>query len=255
MNRATSGLPKDWRVRPGSRAGQIVLLGTVSLFFMFGVIGLAVDLGYAYYKKQQAQSAADAAASGAANYALKNGTYTCGGGGVVCNSSYTCASPVGSITTNLLAGCAWAHSNGFDNTGTQTVSMLAGNTAVGGAAPAYWVRATVSQTVGNLFGFPLGFQSQVVRAQATAAITSNTSWSGSCIYALGANMTSFVDSASGNVATSQCGINVNGNFSYTGSGNINASSINANGSFTDSASGNITATGSILYHCCPAKLF
>src|SRR5579872_7088545 len=106
----------------GPRSGQVVILATLSLFLMFGVLGLAVDLGYAMYKKEQAQAAADAAAMGAVTYGVVNGTFTCGSGGVVCNSSYTCPTPIGSVNTNLLAGCAYANANGYANSGTQTVS-------------------------------------------------------------------------------------------------------------------------------------
>lgn len=227
-----------------SRAGQILILSAMSIFLLFGVMGLAVDLGYAFYVKQSAQSAADAAAVAAVNYAYKSGHYTCGSNGVVCGTALSCPETIGSVTTALLAGCAYANSNGFTNTGAQTVSVIANNTTVNGASTLYWVQATVTQSVNNFFGFPANIPLQTVRASSTAALASTQPANASCIYALSA----FSDTASGNLVTSSCGVNVGGNFSYTGSGNITTSEINAYGNFTDSGSGNIRASGSIHYH-------
>lgn len=227
-----------------SRAGQILVLSAMSIFLLFGVMGLAVDLGYAFYVKQTAQSAADAAAVAAVNYAYKSGHYTCGSNGVVCGTALSCPSTIGSVTTALLAGCAYANSNGFTNTGSQTVSVIANNTAVNGASAVYWVEATVTQSVNNFFGFPSNILSQTVRASSTAALASVQPANASCIYAL----SSFSDTASGNVSTNSCGINIGGNFAYSGSGNITTTQINAYGNFSDSGSGNIHASGSVLYH-------
>jgi hypothetical protein len=226
------------------RAGQILVLSGLSIFLLFGVMGLAVDLGYAFYVKQTAQAAADAAAMGAVNYAYRSGHYTCGSHGVVCGTALSCPSSVDSISTALLAGCAYANSNGFTNSGAQTVSVIANDTEVNGASTVYWVEATVTQNVNNFFGFAASIASQTVRASATAAIASIQPQNASCIYAL----SGFSDTASGNLRTNSCGINVGGNFSYSGSGNITTTQINAYGNFTDSGSGSITATGSILYH-------
>jgi hypothetical protein len=227
-----------------SRAGQILILSGLSIFFLFGSMGLAVDLGYAFYVKQTAQAAADSAAMGAVNYAYKSGHYTCGSNGVVCGTALSCPSPVGTVSTALLAGCAYADSNGFANTGRQTVSVLANHTSVNGASTVYWAEATVTQTVSNFFGFAAGVTSQTVRASATAAIASIQPANAACIYALNG----FSDTGSGNLTTNSCGINVGGNFAYSGSGNITSTQINAFGNFTDSGSGNITASGSVLYH-------
>ncbi|HVV43970.1 MAG TPA: pilus assembly protein TadG-related protein, partial [Bryobacteraceae bacterium] len=227
-----------------SRSGQVLILSGLSIFFLFGVMGLAVDLGYAFYVKQAAQAAADSAAVAAVNYAYKSGHYTCGSDGVVCGTALSCPSPVASVSTALLAGCAYADSNGFANSGRQTVSVIANNTAVNGASTVYWVQAAVTQSVSNFFGFAANITTQTVRASATAAIASIQPANASCIYAL----SSLSDTASGNLATNSCGINVGGNLSYSGSGNITTTQINAYGNFTDSGSGNITASGSILYH-------
>ena len=52
--------------------GRSPLWWPLSLVFTFTLIGFAVDLGYGYLMKQQAQTAADAAANAAAVYAMNN---------------------------------------------------------------------------------------------------------------------------------------------------------------------------------------
>jgi hypothetical protein len=58
---------------------------TLALFMMAGIMGLAVDLGWSYFTKKSAQTAADAAALAAAEAAFAaesdedtNSTYECG---------------------------------------------------------------------------------------------------------------------------------------------------------------------------------
>src|SRR5580700_9095828 len=111
------------------RAGQMALFMTLSVFLLFSLIGLSADLGISYSIKVVAQAAADSAATAAAVYASKNGE-ACGSG-LTCNSTYTCLSPPTSPPTSaFMAGCLYAQANGFTNTGSQTVTMIANNTAV-----------------------------------------------------------------------------------------------------------------------------
>jgi len=142
--------PGDDRPRLNRQAGQMLIFCTLSLVFMFGVMGLSVDLGYSYSVKVQTQAAADAAAAAAAAYASANRS-TCGSSGVVCGSSYSCvASPAPPATTAMQAGCLYAKANGFVNSGNQTVALIENNTTPPnetGNAPNFWVQATVTQTV------------------------------------------------------------------------------------------------------------
>jgi Flp pilus assembly protein TadG len=100
-------------------------LATLSLFTLFGIIGLAVDLGWSYYRKQVAQTAADAAALAAAVVAENNAgtnTITCGSNNVVCQAAAACPTN-GATGNNILSGCLYAKANGFTNSGNQTVTM------------------------------------------------------------------------------------------------------------------------------------
>jgi len=72
------------------------MVATLSLTFLFAVMGMAVDPGWDYYLRTRVRTAADAAASAAAVYAKANG-YSCG-------TTYTCAGTT-PATTALEAGC------------------------------------------------------------------------------------------------------------------------------------------------------
>ena len=50
--------------------GQVLLMNTLALTLLFGVVGLAVEVGWAMYLRSVGQSATDAAALGAASQAL-----------------------------------------------------------------------------------------------------------------------------------------------------------------------------------------
>ena len=167
----------SWR-----RRGQALLMVTVCLIAMCGVLGLAVDLGYSFFVRHTARSAADAAALAAVRKAIStagvNGPYTCATNGITCSPvPLTCpASPSGS--TNLVVGCQYAVANGFyegGGGGAQSVSLTSDvsspfNTATGPIAVNYWVRADVQQRVPQLFSAVLGNPTTIVRATATAAI-------------------------------------------------------------------------------------
>src|SRR5277367_4449026 len=106
-----------------ARRGQALVLATLSLFMLFGIMGLAVDLGWSYYRKQVAQTAADSAALAAAVTAENSsGTniITCGSYNVVCQATATaCPTVTGTPANNIQSGCVYAKANGFTNAGTQ----------------------------------------------------------------------------------------------------------------------------------------
>lgn len=230
------------------RSGQLLLFSTLNLFFLFSVMGLSVDLGYSYFKKFQARSAADAAAEAATVWASNNGS-TCGAGGVVCGSIYNCASPpVSPPTTALQAGCLYAQANGFTNTGNQSVSLIANNTAPpneSGNSPSYWVQATVTETVPHLFLFWQGFHSGSVAAESIAGLT--VSPAGSCVYVLDSGNTADALLVSGNAVLTASGCNIYDNSSnatkamdVTGSSKTIATQIFIKGGYT--LSGTSTST-------------
>lgn len=169
--------------------GQALVLVTLALFAMCGLIGLAVDLGWAFFVRRAAQGAADAAAMAA----VIQGLTSLGNGAAVCGSNLTCQAitpcpnVAGAPTTNIENGCLYASRNGFSqggNSNRQTVTMeaavpLSACTSASppncvptapGVAAYYWATARVTETVPQLFSAVLGNANGLVAARATAAI-------------------------------------------------------------------------------------
>lgn len=169
------------------RKGSVLIMVTVALVAMFGIMGLAVDLGWAYFVKKSAQSAADAAALAAVTAAVAGGpvaSMTCGGGTVTC-----AAVPIPCPASgNLQIGCLYAAQNGFSPaTAQQNVLIQASDAAtaptVSGCTPTvqhpptapcvdtpYWVTVRVSQQIPQLFSSVLGNAMATVSARSTAAV-------------------------------------------------------------------------------------
>ena len=244
--------------RRDRRSGQALILMTSSLLVLFGLLALVVDLGYAYYKLEQAQSAADSAALAAVAYALNNGR-TCGQNGVVCGSVYTCDNPnLASATTDLQMGCLYAHANGFQNGGSQTVSMTANYSVPPGStgnSATYWAQANVAETIPGLFSLSqsapaglamlFGLTAASSAASSTAAIHVTTS--SSCIYVIDTGNTSGAFSASGSTTvTSSCGIYVNSSstsaMTLGGSAAVNSTVIQITGNYTKSNNSTLSPT-------------
>ena len=214
----------------------------LTLTFTFALVGLAVDLGYGYIMKQQAQTAADAAANAAAVWAMKNSDY-CGGSGLSCPVTYNCADPATTpATTSLQAGCLYAQQNGFVNDGTKrTVSLTENSTAppnLSGNTPAMWIQATVTQSLHNMFLYMPGFHTGSAAASAVAGVIQTPRRT--CIYALGASGTVFTDTAGGAV-TLNCGIYANADVDINSSHNLTETAFSYVGAYSHSGSGTVSA--------------
>lgn len=160
---------------------------TLALFAMVGLMGLAVDFGWAFFVRQSAQRAADAAALAAikASFATVNqaGPFACTSNPcpnnapcMVCQATpQNCGSGGIVAGSNLHNGCQYAAQNGFTHAGRQSVRLMSDittpfNTRTGPVAVHYWVTSVVSETVPQLFSAILGNGTATVAATATAAI-------------------------------------------------------------------------------------
>ena len=217
------------RLHAGNRSGQTAVLFTLAIVPLLGMVGLVVDIGWMYFRKQAAQTAADAAAAAAAAaaYATAGGGPTCGSTGIACHSTeYVCpASPTTTPTTNIEYGCLYAKENGFVSTGRQKVTIQAGV----GAPPtapsvviSYWMIVRVSEQIPQLFSSVLGFSAGTVTARATTGVREGTA--GGCVLTLNPTAVSMVLSGSVSL-TSGCGVYVNSN-------NSEAITLNGGGSIT-----------------------
>ena len=165
--------------RSRSQAGQAILMVSMGIAFLMGILGLVVDVGWGYYRKQVAQAAADAAAMAAVT-AAGTGTVSCGTGGVVCQAATSCSSATSG--TNIYAGCEYAVANGISNANMTMTSNV--TSPYNGAAVNYWVTAQASESLPLKFLRVLGLGNGTVRASATAGQVGSAGTGGGCIYTL-----------------------------------------------------------------------
>ncbi len=193
-------------IRRKSSSGQAIVMVSLALFAMFGLMGLAVDLGWSFFVQKQAQAAADGAALAAVQEAVARlgaagnplsgftcsnaltgsgaGQIDCETSGVVCGNSLGTISATVAAASNLNNGCKYAAANSFNPSSTspfQAVALIAGAydtvaktggppTAPGVVQISYWVIAKTYQTVPQLFSAISGNMVGTVSAVATAAI-------------------------------------------------------------------------------------
>jgi Flp pilus assembly protein TadG len=150
---------------------------TLSLLAMFGLMGLAVDLGWAFYVRRSAQTAADTAALSATRAGIQSNV------SIDCVSMGCAPTPIScaqASTSTLTVGCSYAQRSGFTpggHSGHQTVTIQAntGNpVTANGVTSTYWVTMRVTETVPQLFSAVLGHPLATVAARATGAVTNIT---------------------------------------------------------------------------------
>jgi hypothetical protein len=202
---------------------------------MFGLIGLAVDLGWMEFVKRSAQTAADAAAMAAMlqfQSTSYSSTFTCGVGGVICQAPTSCNPTPGNY---LHSGCTYAQLNGFSSAGRQYVTLESGTgvppTAAGVNSSAYWITARVNQSVPQLFSAAVGNANGLVSARATAALAPAKN----CIYVMDPAGNNALDmSGTPNLIVS-CGVYINSTSATALYGNgtpiLSATEINIVGNY------------------------
>jgi hypothetical protein len=195
------------------RQGQAAIFMTMTLTVSLGLIGLVVDIGWAYWRKEACATAANAAAFAAISAASASGVtnQSCGSGLTAwdCNT-YPCPANPSSIANNLDNGCLYAKQNGFLDTGRQTVTLQGGTSAppAPGVTPAYWVTATVTERIPTLFSAALGQPWSQVASQSTAGMFKGGG--GGCVYVLDPTANGAWTQSGGNFSTG-CGIYINSN--------------------------------------------
>jgi Flp pilus assembly protein TadG len=232
-------MPKNENHQRGSAFLMIMLMAVP----MFVMVGLVVDVGWAYYTRQTAHAAAESAALAAAQTALDGikagGTYTCGSQGLRCyatSSPYSCpATTPNPVATTVDAACAYAAANGFRTGGPngQAVTVVANTTSPQlGVKVNYWATVQISQNNPLTFGAVLGGRYLNVGAHSTAAAL--LSVPKNCVIGLdpnpGDNAVTVKGGADVNV---NCGVASNSSLAVDGQvTTLNASSIQAVGTNT-----------------------
>jgi hypothetical protein len=203
---------------------------TLGSSLLFGSLGLVVDVGWAFFRREAAQTAADSAAQAAAAAAYLSaggGSINCSVTNVACYSTeYECPSTLTTAANNIQAGCLYAKENGFTTAGRQKVTFLsgAGTAATATGAPmSYWVIARVSERIPQLFSAVLGFQDGMVTARATAGARMTDG--GGCVIELNPSSSGAISMNGNTSLTTGCGV-------YTNSSSSSAISIVGGGTIT-----------------------
>lgn len=190
--------------------GQVIVLAALGLTVLALMAGLAIDVGYLRYEKQQMQKATDAGALAAATALLNYGTNT------------TQAMLTYSATADVTA-------NGFSKA---IVTAISPPTSGPFSGNSNYVQVQVQQSFPVFFMHLGGWSTVPVMDTAIGSAVGNAS---GCVYALDANSgdTGF---SSGNTFITDCGIYVNSNASASGTVNAGGAEIGvvgtATGSFT-----------------------
>ena len=189
--------------------GQALIMIVLSALMLFAIVGLVVDVGWARFRQQAEQAAADSAALAAAQFAASaSSSPVCGSSGVICQAATACPSGISSpATTTVQAACLYAQQNGFSASGKQNVTIAANTTTpFANAAVSYWVTASVTESETELFSSVLGNNVLKTGAHATAAVV--PSGGGGCIYVMQSTGSSVTNSGNATI-DSACGIYIN----------------------------------------------
>jgi hypothetical protein len=203
---------------------------TLVLIPMFGMVGLVTDVGYMYFIKMSAQTAAEAAAQAAIIdfHATQGGSnFSCGGSVMCAADSTPCAADITSPSNSIEHGCIYAQQHGFKTAGSQSVSYQAGASGTSpptapGITAAYWVTFRVTQRVPQMFSAIVGNTSGLVAARSTAVLIGGSD----CIFAMDPHASGAVSVGGTANVTSSCGIYVNSD---------SGSALSTNGTATLSA--------------------
>ncbi len=204
------------RTTSKGRKGQAIIMLTLAVPVVFGLLGLAADIGWMHYRQSKAQTAADAAAMAAVDriIQLSGGSYACGGSQAVCQARTLCPVTIPATPTSTLeAACAYAKANGFAVTtnGTQWVYVSSGAGSSPPRSPgvttSYWVSVEVIESIPQKFAAVLGKTLGSVSARSTAAVGAPAPVS--CIYVLDSSVSGAFTAGGGTTVTAGCGIFVN----------------------------------------------
>lgn len=210
---------------------------TLSVPLLMGLLGMVVDLGWLYWRREACLTAAQAGAIAAAAYVTKNvslplsscSTSTpawCSATATSCSTS-----PPTSPSSSFDAACEYVKANGFTTSNTnQTVQMTAASST---GTSAYTATVTVGENYNLTFLAALGLGSfTTIKAAATAGANGSSSSSGSnaaCVYVLDPTGTNSLNATNDAQIRSSCGVYVNSN---------------ATSAMLVQGSANITTTGS-----------
>jgi Flp pilus assembly protein TadG len=212
----------------GGESGQTLIMVAISLTVLLGIVAFATDLGVLLHQQRQLQTAADAAAVGAATEALTEGnpsTLTTG----IWDAAYNDAS-VDGFTPGSSSGAAGSSS------GTTLTITMGTNIPISPFNKLGYVQATVSQTNPTLFMkffMAATGRSYSGTSVAATAIASDLIGSNGCVFVTNPASYSPAFDLSGNslALAEKCGISVSGDLDLgSGSAEVEAGYLAVSGS-------------------------
>lgn len=226
------------------RRGSAAVMFAIAITAFMGLLALAVDLGWAYYVKQSALAAAEAAASAGALTAAAATSITCGST-VVCQASTSCSGVASSPVTNVSAACLYGEANGFGSAG-HTNLMIASGTGtpptVSSVSTSFYTTAVAVKQYNGLLSSIMGNTSLTVAARATAALISSVP--SQCLWILDKTAQYALNANNDAQVTLNCGIAVDSNnataVEAVGSAKITSSGMTIVGGYTTNNGGSIS---------------
>ncbi len=232
------------RIRNRKEAGQALVLTATGLVALTAVVGLAIDAGVMRYEKRLQQTAADSAATAAAqDLAFGSGVQA---------SGYNAAASNGFSDSggNAISNCTTSASVG-------TVCVQVNNPPTSGphAGKSKYVEALVAKVNTTYFMKVLGINKTTFTARAVATNVTGGGPNSGCLYTLGQPTDSIEGvniNGSAVLNATTCGIVDNGNFNTKGNKLIvNTATFGTAGSVVSSGpGGTVTCTDQI--GPCPA---
>jgi hypothetical protein len=223
--------------------GQALILICFSSTVLFALLGLVVDVGWMYWRKEAALSAAQAGALAGAAKISSLTSITCSTTGVFCNTTpQQC--PANGATDNSGTACDYANANFFNPSNANQNVTVAANTGTAptasGTSSSYYITVRVTEKRSLSFLSVLNVTLGYVSARATAGVF--TTASGACVYILDPTGQASLDASNDAQITSSCGIwdysSASNGLYAVGSANVTATSgeIQYNGgSYTDNS--------------------
>ena len=197
-------------------SGQVLVIVSLSMTIMLGFVGLATDVGVLLHERRVVQSAADAAAIGAASEALFENTPTS-----VSSGMWSAATE-----DSTLNGFTPGSSNGGTSSGGATLTInIAPNISIPGYNSSGFVQAIATQNTPTIFMNLFGYHAMNVSA---SAVASHKVASDGCIYVLDASSSTTPNDPNNTVdmgghsliSSPNCAMTVNGTINLGGSSSI-----------------------------------
>jgi hypothetical protein len=201
--------------RNSSEKGQVVVMASLAITLVLAGLAVAVDIGWASYRREAAQAAADAAATAVVNaaqiaHANGHGDFTGTSNGLISYKETLTACPATNAyppADSFGSGCLLAAQNGFTNAGTDTVKISATAGPCNGIQAAYCATAVVTEKALGFFGAATGKARLQPGATSSSALIGNSG----CIYVLNPTAAHAFEASNNAYIISGCGVYVASN--------------------------------------------